>query len=206
MEARTSCAPPLEHTNISAFSTLDPIPALRTARTMAEQEPASKRQKVGQESSVFHPTLFDPRNIERLRTKHDASSPYKHAVINQLFNQEFLNKAREEITEQLSFREKETDICTFFPLSSPARFFQLTFEPPRRQGKRHWKLVTLVVVNQRPLGPPADQPNRRPVQLVRPPRLGTRPPAHLAPTPQRPLRSRVPPLSPKSHRMWAPQR
>ncbi|KWU45125.1 hypothetical protein RHOSPDRAFT_33372 [Rhodotorula sp. JG-1b] len=85
---------------------------------MAEQEPASKRQKVDQESSVFHPTLFDPLNIERLRTKHDASSPYKHAVINQLFNQEFLNKARKEITEQLSFREKETDIC-----------------------KRHWKLI-----------------------------------------------------------------
>lgn len=115
-ERERSCAPPLKHTNISS-STSDLISALRTARTMAEQEPASKRQKVDQESSVFHPTLFDPLNVDELRTKHDASSPYKHAVINQLFNQEFLNKARKEITEQLSFREKETDICTFFPLS-----------------------------------------------------------------------------------------
>jgi hypothetical protein len=173
---------------------------------MAGQEPASKRQKVDQESSVFHPTLFDPCNVDELRTKHDASSPYKHAVINQLFDPEFLNKARKEITEQLSFREKETDICESLAFPSFFPVLQLTYGPPRRQGKRTPKLVTPVVVNQRPLGPPADQPNRRPVQLVRPPRLGTRPPAHLAPTPQRPLRSRVPSLPPKSHRMWAPQR
>lgn len=97
---------------------------------MAAQEPASKRQKVESEPSPFHATLFDPLNVDELRTKHDASSPYKHAVINQLFNQDFLNKARKEITEQLSFRAKETDICESLSLSRPC-FFQLTLVPPR---------------------------------------------------------------------------
>ncbi|GAA5979782.1 hypothetical protein JCM5350_002048 [Sporobolomyces pararoseus] len=82
-------------------------------------EPAAKRQKTSNEVKLpFYPGLLDVENVERLATAHASSEPYKHAVINQLFDQDFLRKARKEITEQLSFTEKETDIWTFSPLLS----------------------------------------------------------------------------------------
>ncbi|BGP19274.1 hypothetical protein JCM10213_008208 [Rhodosporidiobolus nylandii] len=73
-------------------------------------EPAAKRQKVADTPLPFHDTLHRPDNVQRLRTAHDASAPYKHAVVDQLFEPGFLKRARNEITEQLSFTEKETDI------------------------------------------------------------------------------------------------
>ncbi|GAA5954401.1 hypothetical protein JCM21900_006799 [Sporobolomyces salmonicolor] len=73
-------------------------------------EPAAKRQKTAEARLPFHSSLLDAANVERLKQAHSASTPYKHAVIDQLFDKDFLKKARKEITEQLSFREKETDI------------------------------------------------------------------------------------------------
>lgn len=100
---------------------------LRTVQMTATAQPRaaspnpapSKRAKVSAVSVEaaalpFHSTLLDPANIQRLNKEHEASSPYKHAVINQLFEPEFLKKARQEIVEQISFREKETDICEWF--------------------------------------------------------------------------------------------
>lgn len=83
-------------------------------------EPAAKRQKTAEAPLPFHKTLLEPANVDRLRQAHEASTPYKHAVINQLFDEDFVKRARKEITEQLSFREKETDICA--PLSSSSPF------------------------------------------------------------------------------------
>ncbi|GAA5936103.1 oxidative DNA demethylase [Sporobolomyces koalae] len=74
-------------------------------------EPAAKRQKTSNEPELpFHQGLLVPENVDRLAAAHASSAPYKHAVIDQLFDQEFLRQARREITEQLSFTEKETDI------------------------------------------------------------------------------------------------
>lgn len=78
-------------------------------------EPAAKRQKVAEQPLPFHSTLLARDNVDRLRTAHAASAPYKHAVVDQLFDEGFLKRARKEITEQLSFRLKETDICAFSP-------------------------------------------------------------------------------------------
>ena len=62
-------------------------------------------------ASVFAPNLFSQSNVQALHSEHESSGPYKHAVVHKLFQDEFLNKARKEIVEELSFREKETDIC-----------------------------------------------------------------------------------------------
>jgi len=35
----------------------------------------------------------------------------RHGVVRGLFEPEFLKKARQEIVSEISFREKETDIC-----------------------------------------------------------------------------------------------
>ncbi|BGP10636.1 putative component of NuA3 histone acetyltransferase complex [Rhodotorula toruloides] len=76
-------------------------------------EPAAKRQKLDEQLLPFHSTLLARDNVDRLRTAHAASAPYKHAVVDQLFDEDFLKRARKEITEQLSFRLKETDICVY---------------------------------------------------------------------------------------------
>jgi hypothetical protein len=83
-----------------------------TTMSSPPPEPAAKRQKTSNEGKLpFYPGLLDSSNVEKLAKDHSSSEPYKHAVINQLFDQDFLRKARKEITEQLSFTEKETDIC-----------------------------------------------------------------------------------------------
>lgn len=83
--------------------------------TTESSAPAAKRQKTAPKSGAaalpFAAGLLDPSNISKLRAEHEQSTPYKHAVVQQLFEPDFLKAARSEIVEQLSFREKETDIC-----------------------------------------------------------------------------------------------
>lgn len=106
------------HLRLASFSMTAPVPARAASPDSA---PAAKRVKTGSASLAnveaaalpFHSTLLDPANIQRLHQEHETSTPYKHAVINQLFEPAFLKKARQEIVEQISFREKETDICEF---------------------------------------------------------------------------------------------
>lgn len=63
----------------------------------------------------FAETLLTPESISKLSQSYSDSKPYKHAVVAQLFDPAFLSKAREEIVEQISFREKETDIYKVSP-------------------------------------------------------------------------------------------
>lgn len=60
---------------------------------------------------AFHPTLLTPSNTSSLQKAYKESKPYHHAVVSELFEPEFLRKAREELVENVAFREKETDIC-----------------------------------------------------------------------------------------------
>ncbi|KAI5478192.1 oxoglutarate/iron-dependent oxygenase [Pseudohyphozyma bogoriensis] len=80
--------------------------------------PPTKRSKTSTKTTStdnpdapFHPDLFP--SLERLANEHAGSKPYNHAVIPQLFEKEFLDKAREEIVSKIRFTEKETDICEF---------------------------------------------------------------------------------------------
>jgi hypothetical protein len=52
----------------------------------------------------------------------------RHGVIRGLFEPDFLNKARQEIVSQISFREKETDICEY-PTVACAGFGQCIHPP-----------------------------------------------------------------------------
>ena len=82
------------------------------------EEPPAKRAKstpAAADALPFHPTLF--ATVDELRKKHAQSEPYHHAVVHQLFDPEFLHAARKEIVEDISFREKETDICKSSPCS-----------------------------------------------------------------------------------------
>lgn len=60
-------------------------------------------------ASPFATTLFP--SLPSLQTEYSQSTPYHHAVIHQLFDSDFLAKARDEIVDNVSFSHKETDIC-----------------------------------------------------------------------------------------------
>lgn len=58
----------------------------------------------------FATSLFDPSNVERLRTGYVDSAPFKHVVVDTLFRDDLLRSVKDECIEHLSFTEKETDI------------------------------------------------------------------------------------------------
>jgi hypothetical protein len=60
-------------------------------------------------ATPFAPSLFP--SVLSLQTEYSQSTPYHHAVIHQLFDGDFLAKARDEIVDNVSFSHKETDIC-----------------------------------------------------------------------------------------------
>ncbi|KAI9001419.1 nuclear protein [Trametes punicea] len=58
----------------------------------------------------FAPDLFNPSNIHRLHTEYDGSAPFKHVVVDKLFQDDLLQRVKDEALAELSFSEKETDI------------------------------------------------------------------------------------------------
>jgi hypothetical protein len=88
--------------------------AIRPANS--DSAPPAKRQKPHSQNDstdFFVSSLLS--SAPKLAAAYAASEPYKHAVVDSLFDPEFLQKARQELLG-LSFREKETDIyrvCRF---------------------------------------------------------------------------------------------
>ena len=58
----------------------------------------------------FAPDLFGPSNIHRLHSEYDQSGPFKHVVVEKLFQDDLLQNVKDEALSELSFSEKETDI------------------------------------------------------------------------------------------------
>lgn len=86
----------------------------------AEQPSLLKRLKSSHISEPASPTsdstphfatgLFAPSNIHRLHTEYEGSAPFKHTVVEKLFQDDLLHKVKDEALAELSFSEKETDI------------------------------------------------------------------------------------------------
>lgn len=58
----------------------------------------------------FASSLLSQETRDRYNEQYKASQPYKHAVVDGLIDSDLLEKARQEIVEELRFAEKETDI------------------------------------------------------------------------------------------------
>lgn len=85
--------------------------------TEASDEPALlKRMKVSHISGPedveghFAAELFAHGNIHRLHAEYEQSGPFKHAVVDKLFQDDLLQRVKDEALAELSFSEKETDI------------------------------------------------------------------------------------------------
>ena len=58
--------------------------------------------------------VLHPNNIHRLHTEYAASEPFKHAIMEKLFQDDLLKGVKDECLAELSFTEKETDIYKVF--------------------------------------------------------------------------------------------
>ncbi|KAJ2926271.1 hypothetical protein H1R20_g10808, partial [Candolleomyces eurysporus] len=94
----------------------DPHQPLSPKRFKASHPPPSRLESIKpaqltrDAASKFHNGLFDHQNISRLHSSYEASGPFKHTVVDKLFQDELLKKVKDECLTQLSFTEKETDI------------------------------------------------------------------------------------------------
>lgn len=67
----------------------------------------------------FAPDLLSPTTVHRLHLDYDASEPFKHCIVEKLFQDDLLKGVKDECLSELSFTEKETDIykvLVFLPL------------------------------------------------------------------------------------------
>lgn len=60
--------------------------------------------------SSFSDSLLSSEKRTQYKQAYDDSQPYKHAVVDELINDDLLRQARKEIVDELRFTEKETDI------------------------------------------------------------------------------------------------
>lgn len=66
--------------------------------------------QVGETQDRFREGLFKPTTVKEYADEYAKSSPYKHAVVSDLINDELLRSVRSEIMNNIHFTPKETDI------------------------------------------------------------------------------------------------
>lgn len=102
----------------------------RKGSPIAGDTPSAKRQRLTERDvhADFHAGLLADRNADALHGAYAASGPFKHAVIEKLFNEQLLKSASEEIIRELAFTEKETDIYKVHQTGDLASLSYLTPE------------------------------------------------------------------------------
>lgn len=68
-------------------------------------------------STYFAAELFAPHNIHRLNGEYNSSEPFRHVVVEKLFQDDLLKRVKDEALSELNFSEKETDIYKVNPPS-----------------------------------------------------------------------------------------
>ena len=63
----------------------------------------------------FAQDLFNPNTVHRLHKSYAESEPYKYALVEKLFQDDLLEKVKDECLSELHFTEKETDIYRVRP-------------------------------------------------------------------------------------------
>jgi len=61
-------------------------------------------------TACFPPDLFDATHVGALAASYPTSEPFKHALVQKLFQDDFLQRVKDECLSELHFTEKETDI------------------------------------------------------------------------------------------------
>ncbi|KAF9006707.1 Oxoglutarate and iron-dependent oxygenase degradation C-term-domain-containing protein [Cyathus striatus] len=90
------------------------VKKLKTSHVSANADSIRAKLRQGTDASAhFADSLFDHNNIARLNTSYRNSQPYRHAVVEKLFQDDLLQNVKDECLGELSFTEKETDIYKY---------------------------------------------------------------------------------------------
>ena len=88
-------------------------------------------------TSHFTYEVFNHTHIANLHTDYLASTPFKHAVVEKLFQDELLGKVKDECL-RLNFTQKDTDIykvCPFFSFNIRSKtVYPYSFDRSSRQA------------------------------------------------------------------------
>ena len=108
------------------------MPRTRSRSPSPGAHESAKRRKTSHDSPVstdvasnFADGLFDPDNISRLQNSYRNNKPFNHAIVDRLFQNDLLEKVKDECLSELNFTTKETDIykvdrsAIFTDLSNP---------------------------------------------------------------------------------------
>ena len=93
----------------------DPLPVVKRLKTAHSEINAESLIISGDTTTSFARDLFDHNNIARLNADYIQSKPFKHAIVEKLFQEDLLRKVKDECLSELSFSEKETDIYKVSP-------------------------------------------------------------------------------------------
>jgi Rps23 Pro-64 3,4-dihydroxylase Tpa1-like proline 4-hydroxylase len=96
-----------------------PRPASPDSENNDHSRSLLKRLKIGAHADqtvvddptpYFAPDLFHPNTIQRLNGVYRDAEPFKHALIEKLFQDDLLEKVKDECLTEIAFTQKETDI------------------------------------------------------------------------------------------------
>jgi prolyl 3-hydroxylase /prolyl 3,4-dihydroxylase len=91
---------------------------LKTAHSDTSSPPAAAAPPFSNTNTdQFAYEIFNHNHIAKLHTDYFDSSPFKHVVVDKLFQDELLVKVKDECL-RLNFTEKETDIFKVWPVLS----------------------------------------------------------------------------------------
>lgn len=77
-------------------------------------------------AACFAPDLFDPTHVGRLAASYTTSEPFKHTLVQKLFQDDLLQQVKDECLSELHFTEKETDIYKVYQTGDLASLSYLT--------------------------------------------------------------------------------
>jgi len=104
----------------------------RKAESEAARNPSTKKRHTSDIRKAFRDDLFEPQTVKSFHDSYTTSEPYPHAVVSGLIQEDLLRNVRSEITENIHFTLKETDIYRIHQSGDLANLSNLDQEALKR--------------------------------------------------------------------------
>lgn len=104
----------------------------RKANSTPAKSPPTKKRNTEDVTAAFRNDLFQPETLKSFCNSYAESGPYPHAVVSNLIQENLLRDVRSEITENIHFTLKETDIYRIHQSGDLANLSNLDQESLKR--------------------------------------------------------------------------
>ncbi|KAK5944208.1 putative component of NuA3 histone acetyltransferase complex [Knufia obscura] len=104
----------------------------RKAESVNNKSSPSKKRNTSDIRKAFRDDLFETQTVKSFHDSYATSEPYPHAVVANLIQEDLLRNVRSEITENIHFTLKETDIYRIHQSGDLANLSNLDQESLKR--------------------------------------------------------------------------